>query len=37
LLKQINVNLEQLWKLAEYKITHGNRNYESSRRSSVTV
>ena len=37
LLKQINANLEQLWRLAEYKITHGNRNYESSRRASVTV
>lgn len=37
LLKQINANLEQLWRLAEYKITHGNRNYESTRRASVTV
>jgi len=37
LLKQINTNLEQLWQLAERPITLGNRNYESTRRASVTV
>jgi hypothetical protein len=37
LLKQINSNLEQLWRLAERHEPHGNRNYESTRRVSVTV
>ena len=37
LLKQINATLEQLWRLAERHETVGNRNYESTRRSSVTV
>jgi hypothetical protein len=37
LLKQINSNLEQLWRMAERPVTLGNRNYESTRRTSVTV
>jgi hypothetical protein len=37
LLKQINGNLEQLWRLAERQATSGNRNYEAIRRTSVTV
>ena len=37
LLKQINTNLEQLWKLVARPKTLGNRNYESIRRPSVTV
>jgi hypothetical protein len=37
LLKQINGNLEQLWRLMEHPVTPGNLNYESIRRSSVTV
>ena len=37
LLKQINANLEQLWRLADRQVTLGNRNYESTRRTSVTV
>ena len=37
LLKQINSNLEQLWQLKERTTTLGNRNYESTRRASVTV
>jgi hypothetical protein len=37
LLKQINENLESLWKLAQHPASLGNRNYESTRRSSVTV
>lgn len=37
LLKQINSNLEQLWRMAERPVTPGNRNYESTRRPSVTV
>jgi hypothetical protein len=37
LLKQINNNLEQLWLMAVRPVTLGNRNYESTRRSSVTV
>ena len=37
LLKQINDSLEQLWRLAERPVTLGNRNYESTRRASVTV
>jgi len=37
LLKQINENLRSLWKLAQHPASLGNRNYESTRRSSVTV
>ena len=37
LLKQINENLESLWKLAQRPASLGNRIYESTRRSSVTV
>jgi len=37
LLKQINNNLAQLWRLAEHPVTLGNRNYESTRKPSVTV
>jgi hypothetical protein len=37
LLKQINANLEQLWRMAERHETYGNRNYESTGRASVTV
>jgi hypothetical protein len=37
LLKQINGNLEQLWRLANRPKTLGNRNYESTMRPSVTV
>ena len=37
LLKQINNNLEQLWRLAERPASLGNRNYDATRRSSVTV
>lgn len=37
LLKQINSNLEQLWRMAEKPVPFGNRNYEATRRSSVTV
>jgi hypothetical protein len=37
LLKQINENLESLWKLAQNSTHLSNRNYESTRRSSVTV
>ena len=37
LLRQINNNLEQLWRLADRRATSGNRNYEATRRSSVTV
>jgi hypothetical protein len=37
LLKQINGSLEQLWRLAEHSVTLGNRNYDATRRSSVTV
>jgi len=37
LLKQINSNLAQLWRLAEHPTAPGNHNYESTRRSSVTV
>jgi hypothetical protein len=37
LLKQINANLEQLWQLADRQSTHGNRNYEATRRASVTL
>jgi hypothetical protein len=37
LLKQINDNLEQLWRLAQRTGTLGNRNYDAARRASVTV
>jgi hypothetical protein len=37
LLKQINSHLEQLWRLAERPASLGNRNYEATRRASVTV
>jgi hypothetical protein len=37
LLKQINANLEQLWRLVDRQGSFGNRNYEAIRRSSVTV
>jgi len=37
LLKQINENLDSLWKLAQRPAHLGNRNYEATRRSSVTV
>ena len=37
LLKQINSNLEQLWRLAVRPASLGNRNYEATRRASVTV
>ena len=37
LLKQINANLEQLWRLAERQASSGNHNYEAIRRTSVTV
>jgi len=37
LLKQINSNLEQLWQLALRPASLGNRNYDATRRSSVTV
>lgn len=37
LLKRINSNLEQLWQLAQCPTSLGNRNYEATRRSSVTV
>jgi hypothetical protein len=37
LLKQINGNLEQLWRLAERPASLGNRNYDATRRTSVTV
>jgi hypothetical protein len=37
LLKQINSNLEQLWQLARRPASLGNRNYEATRRASVTV
>ena len=37
LLKQINANLEQLWRLAERQTSSGNRNYEATMRTSVTV
>jgi hypothetical protein len=36
LLKQINGNLEKLWRLAEHP-GFGSRNYEATRRSLVTV
>jgi hypothetical protein len=37
LLEQINSNLEQLWRLAERPANLGNRNYDATRRASVTV
>jgi hypothetical protein len=37
LLKQINSNLEQLWRLADRPASLGNYNYEATRRASVTV
>jgi hypothetical protein len=37
LLKQINSNLEQLWHMAVCPASLGNRNYNATRRSSVTV
>jgi hypothetical protein len=37
LLKQINSNLEQLWRLAQRPASLGNRNYDAIRRASVTV
>jgi hypothetical protein len=37
LLKQINGNLEQLWRLADFQTSSGNRNYVATRRASVTV
>jgi len=37
LLKQINNNLEQLWQLAQRPASLGNRNYDATRRASVTV
>jgi hypothetical protein len=37
LLKQINDNLEQLWRLAERPASLGNRNYDATRGASVTV
>jgi hypothetical protein len=37
LLKQINENLESLWRLAQNPTHLGNHNYESTRRASVTV
>jgi len=37
LLKQMNSNLEQLWRLAERPASLGNRNYDATRKASVTV
>ena len=37
LLKQINSNLEQLWRLAERPASFGNRNYDAKEKASVTV
>jgi len=37
LLKQINSNLEQLWKLSARPASLGNRNFDATRRASVTV
>jgi hypothetical protein len=37
LLKQINDNLEQLWRLAQRPASLGNRNFEATRKASVTV
>jgi len=37
LLKQINATLEQLWQLAQRPATLGNRNYDATKRTSVTV
>ncbi len=37
LLKRINTNLEQLWRLAQRPASLGNRNYDAIRRPSVTL
>ena len=37
ILRQINNNLEQLWRLVDRQASSGNRNYEATRRSSVTA
>jgi len=37
LLKQINGNLEQIWRLADRQVASGNRNYDATSRASVTV
>jgi len=37
LLKQLNSNLEQLWQMAVRPASLGNRNYDATRRASVTV
>jgi len=37
LLKQINNNLEQLWRLAQRPASFGNRNYDATKMASVTV
>jgi hypothetical protein len=37
LLKQLNSNLEQLWQLKDRSSNLGNRNYDATRRASVTV
>ncbi len=37
LLQQINDNLEQLWRMADHPNQFGNRNYDATRRASVTV
>jgi hypothetical protein len=37
LLKQINSNLEQLWRLAQRPANHGNRIYDATKMASVTV
>ena len=37
LLNQMNATLEQLWRLSEHSATLGNRNYDATRRASVTV
>jgi hypothetical protein len=37
LLKQINSNLEQLWRLAQRPTNHGNRIYDATKSDSVTV
>ncbi len=37
LLKQINSNLEQLWQMAQRPASLGNRNYDATRKASVTV
>jgi hypothetical protein len=37
LLREINATLAQLWKMADKYVTHGNRNYESTRSPLVTL